>query len=312
MKPNSMPDPVSARQSNVNPEEIRTTLLSRATSLSETALKVLLWRRDKLTHEQRSIEDKIAKCDERIKNIKGDVELQLETILESCNEAYPRRIFQESNEMSACQSNKRQKLCECPPFRLLPKACVRNSMISVSRIAGYYQAIMYLYQMVSFCGFVAEVRIKETQFAHSICGEEKSDAEEAKESAAACLLTKLHQNTTIANDHVLTEDHLRSPSSAKDLTAYLFLALRTLRSDLVKEYPGGVMASQIFTNPMLQKISKKILRNKEELLEIDGIGEDIVSKYGDRLLETIESTIKEFSLNQEERLHGAKYGHGEA
>lgn len=61
---------------------------------------------------------------------------------------------------------------------------------------------------VQIGGFEAEVRIKESQFAHSICGEEKSDSEEARESAAACLLTKLHQNTTTAND-VLTKDHLR-------------------------------------------------------------------------------------------------------
>ena len=48
MKLHGMRDPVSSTHSNVNPEELRTTLLSRATSLSETALKVLLCKRDKL------------------------------------------------------------------------------------------------------------------------------------------------------------------------------------------------------------------------------------------------------------------------
>ncbi|XP_056842296.1 uncharacterized protein LOC108805248 isoform X2 [Raphanus sativus] len=319
MKLNSMSDPVSARQSNVNPEELRTTLLSRATSLSETALKVLLCRRDKLTLEQRSIEDEITKCDERIKNIKGDLVLQLETILESCNEAYPRRSnLQESHDKSACQRNKRQmKLCEPLPCtksmcQKLDDICFENSWV----LPSYHVSL-------SDGGFIAEVRIEETQFARTICGEEKSDAEEARESAAACLLTKLHHNTSTAND-VVAEARLRSPTSAEvsmptstpgetsgkdsltslataqvDLTAYLFLALRTLRSNLVMPY-------QIFTNSMLQKISKKIPRNKEELLEIDGIGEDKVSKYGDRLLETIESTIREYSLNQEERLHRVK------
>ncbi|KAG2260273.1 hypothetical protein Bca52824_079567 [Brassica carinata] len=177
MKLNSVPAHVSSPHSNLNLEELQTTVLSRATSLSETALKVLLWERDKLTLEQRFIEDEIAKCDQRIKNIKG--------------------------------------------------------------------------------GFEAEVRIKKAQFTHTICGEEKSDAEdeEARESAAACLLTKLHQYTTAASD-VLTEDHL--------------------------------------SNPMLQKIITKIPRNKEELLQIDGLGKDKVSRYGDLLLETIETTIKEY------------------
>lgn len=39
---NSIPDP------DLNLEKLQTTLLSRATSLSETALKVLLCKRDKL------------------------------------------------------------------------------------------------------------------------------------------------------------------------------------------------------------------------------------------------------------------------
>lgn len=44
-------------------------------------------------------------------------------------------------------------------------------------------------------GYEAEVRIKETHFAHTICGDEKFDAEEARESAAACLLRRLQHNT---------------------------------------------------------------------------------------------------------------------
>ncbi|CAF2052009.1 unnamed protein product [Brassica napus] len=338
MKLHGMPDPVSSTHSDVNPEELRTLLLSRATLLSETALKVLLCKRDKLTLEQRSIEDEIAKCDERIKNIKGsfpllpqlcfyinlnayrtdytyigDVELQLETILDSCNEAYPRRGLQESHDKSACQSNKRMKLCEPIPCtksmcQKLDDLCVKNNWV----LPSYHVSL-------SDGGFEAEVRIKETQFAYKIRGEEKSDAEEARESAAACLLTKLHQNTTTAND-VLTNDHLRSSSSVKvtnpsapsedpfkmekqtslplqtaDLAEDIYAALERLRSDIVKASPHGVMSYHIFANPTLQRISKKIPRNKEELLKIDGLGMAKVKKYGDRLLETIESTINEYN-----------------
>ncbi|CAK7357053.1 unnamed protein product [Dovyalis caffra] len=49
----------------------------------------------------------------------------------------------------------------------------------------------------------------------------------------------------------------------------------------------------LFSNATLQHLSKRIPRTKEELLEINGIGKAKVSKYGDRLLETIESTIRE-------------------
>ncbi|KAL3598122.1 hypothetical protein D5086_006040 [Populus alba] len=47
--------------------------------------------------------------------------------------------------------------------------------------------------------------------------------------------------------------------------------------------------------PHIWHMSKRIPRTKEELLEINGIGKAKVSKYGDRLLETIESTIREYN-----------------
>ncbi|KAG2260272.1 hypothetical protein Bca52824_079566 [Brassica carinata] len=280
MKLHGMRDPVSSTHSNVNPEELRTTLLSRATSLSETALKVLLWRRDKLTLEHRSIEDEIAKCDQRIKNIKGDVELQLETILESCNEAYPRRIFQESNEMSACQSNKRLKLSEPLPCtksmcQKLDDICLENNWV----LPSYHVSL-------SDGGFVAEVRIKETQFAHSICGEEKS--------SSSVKVAKL--STPGEEGPLKSEKQTSLPLPTADLAEDIYAALERLRSDIVKASPHGVMSYHIFANPTLQRISKKISRNKEELLKIDGLGVAKVNKYGDRLLETIESTINEYNV----------------
>ncbi|KAF3573162.1 hypothetical protein F2Q69_00063763 [Brassica cretica] len=311
MKLNSVPAHVSSPHSNLNLEELQTTVLSRATSLSETALKVLLWERDKLTLEQRFIEDEIAKCDQRIKNIKGDWELQLETILKSCNKAYPRGILQESHDKSACQSNKMPKPSEPLPStksmcQKLDDICLENNWV----LPSYHVSL-------SDGGFQAEVRINETQFAHRICGEAKSDAEEARESAAAILLAKYVTPEHTNSQRSRTRRPFRSPSSVKvlkpstpgetsekdpltsiatgdvDLTTNLFLALRKLRSLLVKECPGGVMGTYIFTNPTLQKISTKIPRNKEELLEIDGLGKDKVSRYGDRLLESLEQRFIE-------------------
>ncbi|OMP01611.1 hypothetical protein COLO4_11771 [Corchorus olitorius] len=78
-----------------------------------------------------------------------------------------------------------------------------------------------------------------------------------------------------------------------NLSAKLYSALRMLRTLLVKEAADGVMAYHIFGNATLQHISKRVPRTKEELLEINGIGKAKIIKYGDRLLETIEATIKE-------------------
>ncbi|XP_056852506.1 ATP-dependent DNA helicase Q-like 4A isoform X1 [Raphanus sativus] len=79
-----------------------------------------------------------------------------------------------------------------------------------------------------------------------------------------------------------------------NLSAIMYTALRKLRALLVKEAPDGVMAYHIFGNATLQQISKKIPRTKEELLEINGLGKAKVTKYGDRLLETIEATVNDY------------------
>ncbi|XXG73559.1 hypothetical protein AAC387_Pa07g2458 [Persea americana] len=81
-----------------------------------------------------------------------------------------------------------------------------------------------------------------------------------------------------------------------NLSAKLYGALRTLRTVLVKEAGEGVMAYHIFGNATLHQISKKLPRTKEELLEISGLGKAKLKKYGDRLLETIESTIEEYLM----------------
>ncbi|XP_071691559.1 ATP-dependent DNA helicase Q-like 4A isoform X2 [Rutidosis leptorrhynchoides] len=81
-----------------------------------------------------------------------------------------------------------------------------------------------------------------------------------------------------------------------DLNLYtkLYSALRMLRVQLVKEAGEGVMAYHIFGNATLEHISKRIPRTKEELLEVNGIGKAKISKYGDRILETIETTLNEY------------------
>ncbi|GFP99215.1 ATP-dependent DNA helicase q-like 4a [Phtheirospermum japonicum] len=76
-----------------------------------------------------------------------------------------------------------------------------------------------------------------------------------------------------------------------NLSAKLYNALRVLRTILVKE--EGCNTYHIFGNATLQQISKKIPRSKEELLEINGIGNVKMTKYGERVLETIEATIRD-------------------
>ncbi|GFY88536.1 DNA helicase [Actinidia rufa] len=89
------------------------------------------------------------------------------------------------------------------------------------------------------------------------------------------------------------------PQSEVDsvLSAKLYSALRKLRTGLLKESDNqGLTAYHIFGNATLQAISRKIPRTKEELLDVHGIGNVKLTKYGDRVLETIEATIKEHNM----------------
>ncbi|CAH8381924.1 unnamed protein product [Eruca vesicaria subsp. sativa] len=88
---------------------------------------------------------------------------------------------------------------------------------------------------------------------------------------------------------------IMAPAPPQDsiLSDTLFTALKKLRTVIVEESSDAVMSYHIFGNPTLQQISKRLPRTKEELLEIHGLGKAKVSKYGDRLLETIETTIND-------------------
>ncbi|KAL5729467.1 DNA helicase [Ranunculus cassubicifolius] len=83
-----------------------------------------------------------------------------------------------------------------------------------------------------------------------------------------------------------------------NFSAELYGALRKLRSTLVKEAGDGVNAYHIFGNATLQLISKKAPRTKEELREISGIGAVKLSKYGDRVLETIDLFFKDYKADK--------------
>lgn len=76
------------------------------------------------------------------------------------------------------------------------------------------------------------------------------------------------------------------------LSAKLYTALRKLRTIIVREAGEGVMAHHIFGDIAMQQIGQKVPRTINELLDINGIGKVKITKYGDRVLETIEATIR--------------------
>ncbi|CAH9116719.1 unnamed protein product [Cuscuta epithymum] len=87
----------------------------------------------------------------------------------------------------------------------------------------------------------------------------------------------------------------KEPKDETSLSAKVYNAIRTLRTNLLREAGDGVNAYHIFGNATLQNLSRRIPRNKDELLEVKGMGIAKVQKYGDRILETIEATIRAYS-----------------
>ncbi|KAL4380327.1 hypothetical protein HN51_003609 [Arachis hypogaea] len=79
-----------------------------------------------------------------------------------------------------------------------------------------------------------------------------------------------------------------------NLSAKLYSALRLLRATILGEAGDDVLAHHVFCNSLLQLMSKKVPRTKEELLELNGMSKAKVSNYGDQILKTIENTINEY------------------
>ncbi|GER29277.1 ATP-dependent DNA helicase Q1 [Striga asiatica] len=79
-----------------------------------------------------------------------------------------------------------------------------------------------------------------------------------------------------------------------DLPAKLYLALRALTTTLINEAEEiGMGAHHVFATSIFHSICRAIPRTKDELLEVQGIGDGKLMRYGDRVLETIEATIRE-------------------
>lgn len=74
----------------------------------------------------------------------------------------------------------------------------------------------------------------------------------------------------------------------------LFEVLRKLRYNLAKE--AGIPPYIIFGDGTLKEMSIKIPKNKEEFLEISGVGEVKYERYGEKFKETILDYIKESGL----------------
>jgi len=98
-------------------------------------------------------------------------------------------------------------------------------------------------------------------------------------------------------DAVLQEKSTKKKKSLSRKTdPILALKLRELRSDIAEALQ--IPHFQIFTQETLYQLCDDLPRNEQELVKVKGMGKTRVSKYGDEILEVIETYCKENGINQ--------------
>ncbi|KAL4567714.1 hypothetical protein LXL04_023306 [Taraxacum kok-saghyz] len=173
---------------------------AKRSELSEAALRALLNKRQKLSNQQRNIEEELTLCEKKIQAIMqggiGDcLSLKLEAVIDCCNEI--------------CQQNNMQiqdlKLSRSLPLPLplsqaqltLRKPCQELDDICLSN--NWMLPIYHMSPLEG--GFVANVSVKGSDFECSGVSGMQQTSHEARNSAATHVITKLQQmalNSTTA------------------------------------------------------------------------------------------------------------------
>ncbi|KAK6914573.1 hypothetical protein RJ641_021894 [Dillenia turbinata] len=188
--------------------KVQVTIASKDKALSETALRVLHNKRDKLCRQQREIEDNIAWCDRRILAISSgsmdDLAMKLETIIEGCNEGCVRTttetqdtISQNSEDHGLLVHMKRKRISEAvlnlrtPCQDLDDVCCANNWILPVYRVTP------------ADGGFKAKVTVTGADFEITVAGESCASPRESRESAASNVLTKLRCTSRNELSHII-------------------------------------------------------------------------------------------------------------
>ncbi|KAK7262576.1 hypothetical protein RJT34_30150 [Clitoria ternatea] len=176
----------TANCSNLDLEKVQF-LLDSKKLLSQTALAALIQKRNKLALQQREIEDEIAVCDKKIERLftggADDFVMQIESIVEGCNDIWLKSQGRTSGQQSL--SLKRKNLSDAvfmtkSPCQELDDICHENNWV----LPTYHLS-------QSNDGIQAKLSVKGVEFQCSCEGDLCSSPLEARESAAAQMLTML-------------------------------------------------------------------------------------------------------------------------
>ncbi|KAK9009680.1 hypothetical protein V6N11_036209 [Hibiscus sabdariffa] len=186
--------PVICESSSKFSAKLQNAIASKESILSETALRVLHGKRDKLVLQLRSIGDEIAQYDKQMQTIlnggEDDLELKIDLIIEGCNDAV------RENQLWASQGYEDQDLTRCKKRnRFLEetysKADPCQASLELDGICKDKNLTLPTYHVFpSDGGYQAKVTIEGTGFESSTVGNACLKPHEARRSAASKLLAK--------------------------------------------------------------------------------------------------------------------------
>ncbi|KAI3832063.1 hypothetical protein MKX03_008942 [Papaver bracteatum] len=173
-------------------------LPSKMREMLQVILKMLHTRCNELSGLQRDLQDHIAICERYLRtmpNEDGDLTEKIESILNACTSAITRASLQNSTEsdqhfgtLNLPQDMKSKKLSEA--VLNLPNAC--KDLDTICRQNNWTLPTYNLLLSNGGEGFHARVVVQGLDFECSEGGHVKPDPREARESAAARVLTKMH------------------------------------------------------------------------------------------------------------------------
>ncbi|XP_011026403.1 PREDICTED: uncharacterized protein LOC105127021 isoform X2 [Populus euphratica] len=187
---------VTCQSNSENLDKLRTILASK--ELSDAALTVVLSKRDRLSLQQRDIEDQIAQCDKDIETIlKGGEEnlsLKIESLIEGCNLVSLRSVSRERTYEDQCSSPSVQR-------KGLPDTMpnMKNSCQDLDDVCYENKWILPTYHVsVLDGGFQADVTVKGKGFECTSTGGLSPCPREARKSAAKQMLAELQDMPNIS------------------------------------------------------------------------------------------------------------------
>ncbi|GMI96075.1 hypothetical protein HRI_003276800 [Hibiscus trionum] len=184
--------PIICESSSKFSAKLQKAIASKENILSETALRVLLSKRDKLVIQHRNIGDEIAQYDKKIQTIlnggEDDLELKIDLIIEGCNDA------SRENQVWASQGYEGPCSTQCKKRNRSPEETFSNAnpCQELDGICKDKNWTLPTYQVFpSDGGYQAKVTVKGTDFESSSVGNACPKPHEARSSAASKLLAKL-------------------------------------------------------------------------------------------------------------------------